>query len=101
MGGKCMYHLKNYMEILVDEILPGMLQDEMEICKCSRCVLDIKAIALNRLAPKYIVSDIGEIYRRYDDVSKQLEIDVIEAIMRAIELVKKFPRHDANGDERA
>jgi competence protein ComFB len=96
-----MYHLKNYMEILVDEILPNMLANEQEICKCDRCILDIKAIALNRLNPKYIVSDIGEIYRRYDDISKQLEIDVIEAIMRSIELVKKFPKHDANGEERA
>lgn len=96
-----MYHLKNYMEILVDEVLPGMILNEQEICKCDRCILDIKAIALNRLAPKYIVSDIGEIYRRYDDVSKQLEIDAIEAIMRSIELVKRYPRHDANSEERA
>jgi len=94
-----MYHLKNYMEILVDEILPGMLVNEEEICKCDRCILDIKAIALNRLAPKYIVSDIGEIYRRYDDISKQLEINVIEAIMRSIELVKKFPRHEVSSTE--
>lgn len=96
-----MYKLKNYMEILVDEVLPGMLVNEQEICHCDRCILDIKAIALNRLAPKYIVSDLGEIYRRYDDVSKQLEIDAIEAIMKSIELVKKCPRHDAKNEERA
>lgn len=96
-----MNKLKNYMEILVDEILPGMLANEMEICKCERCILDIKAIALNRLTPKYIVSDLGEIYRRYDDLSKQLEIDAIEAIMRSIDLVKKYPKHDINGENRA
>ncbi|MBL4935684.1 late competence development ComFB family protein [Clostridium sp. YIM B02515] len=90
-----MYHLKNYMEILVDEILPGMLVKENTICKCERCIMDIKAIALNRLPAKYIVSDIGEIYRRYDELGKQLEIDVMEAIMRAIELVKLYPKHDA------
>ena len=94
-----MYKLKNYMEVLVDEILPSMLLKEEEICKCEKCVLDIKAIALNRLPAKYIVSDIGEIYRRYDELGKQLEIDVVEAILRAIELVKIRPKHDVNSKE--
>jgi competence protein ComFB len=89
-----MYHLKNYMEILVDEILPMMLDKENQICKCEKCILDIKAIALNRLPPKYIVRDIGEIYRRYDELGKQLEIDAMEAILRAIDLVKMYPKHD-------
>lgn len=89
-----MNRLKNYMEILVDELLPGMLATENEICKCEKCLLDIKAIALNRLPPKYIVSELGEIYRRYDDLGKQLEIDALEALMRAIELVKRYPKHE-------
>lgn len=89
-----MHRLKNYMELIVEETLPLMLASEDEICKCERCVLDIKAIALNRLQPKYIVSEIGEIYRRYDELGKQLEIDAVEAIMRAVELVKKHPKHE-------
>jgi competence protein ComFB len=89
-----MYRLKNYMELIVEEILPSMIANEKEICKCERCILDIKAIALNSLQPKYIVSEIGEIYRRYDDLGKQLEIDAMEGIMSAVELVKKQPRHE-------
>ncbi|MCM0649920.1 late competence development ComFB family protein [Clostridium swellfunianum] len=90
-----MYRLKNYMEVVIDEIMPAMIAKENEICKCEKCLLDIKAIALNSLAPKYIVSDIGEIYRRYDELGKQLEIDAVEAVMGALELVKKHPKHEA------
>jgi competence protein ComFB len=82
------------MEMLVDEVLPVMISNEVGICKCDKCMLDIKAIALNRLPAKYIVSDIGEIYRRFDELGKQLEIDAVEAIMKAFELVKKCPRHE-------
>jgi competence protein ComFB len=89
-----MHRLKNYMELLVEELLPGVIAKEQEICKCEKCILDIKAIALNRLPAKYIVSELGEIYRRYDELGRQLEIDAIEAITRAIELVKKHPKHE-------
>lgn len=88
-----MYNLRNFMETLVDEILPSMLDKAGPICKCERCVLDIKALALNSLQPKYIVTEIGEIYRRFDEVSNQLQIDVMEAIVNAIEHVKNNPRH--------
>jgi len=94
-----MYYLKDYMETLIDEILPNMISGEKNICKCDKCLLDIKAISLNKLPGKYIVSDIVEIYRRYDELGKQLEIDAMEAILRSIDLVKMSPRHNVSIEE--
>jgi len=43
--------VKNYMEIVVDNILKKILPDYSNLCKCEKCCDDIKAIALNNLKP--------------------------------------------------
>ncbi|MCY6354628.1 late competence development ComFB family protein [Clostridium sp. ZS2-4] len=89
-----MYSLKNYSEELVDQLLPRTLQSYNNICKCKKCTLDIKAYALNSIKPKYVVSEQGEIYTRVlNEINKQEMINIVESIMRAIEVISKNPRH--------
>lgn len=90
-----MYKLRNYSEELVDQLLPKTLQSYTNICKCEKCILDIKAYSLNSIKPKYIVTDQGEIYTRVlNEIDKQEIINIVESIMRAIEIVSKNPKHE-------
>ena len=89
-----MYDLKNYSEIQVNILLEEVLNNYGNICKCQKCRLDIKALALNALTTKYIVSEIGEIYTKaLNEVDKQEQINVVMAITKAIEKVSNNPKH--------
>lgn len=94
MRGISLYKLKNFSEEAVDHLLNKILSEYPNVCKCEKCRLDIKACALNRIKPRYIVSDQGEIYTRvFNEIDKQEVIDISEAIMAGIDIVSKNPRH--------
>ncbi len=86
--------MKNYMEVVVDDILNDMLAD-LKICKCQQCLQDLKAIILNELPPKYIVTAKGEMFMAVADLTKQYRVDVMTAIVKAEKLVSKRPHHNA------
>ena len=89
-----MYHLKNYSEDEVTKLLDTILMKYDDICKCEKCKLDIKALALNSLSTKYTVSEQGELYTSaLAEVNKQQTIDVTMAITKAIEIVSANPKH--------
>lgn len=88
-----MYHMKNYMEEVVKQQLDEILKS-IDMCKCEKCRMDIKAIALNSLPPKYIVTEKGELYFKVNSLFTQFEVDVIAAITKAAVIVKMKPRHD-------
>lgn len=89
-----MYHLKNFFETRVNSVLDTILNRYDNICKCEKCKLDIKAIALNSLSAKYTVSEQGEIYTSaLAEANKQQTIDVTTAITKAIEIVSANPKH--------
>ena len=89
-----MYHLKNYSENEVTKLLDMILMKYDDICKCEKCKLDIKALALNSLSTKYTVSEQGELYTSaLAEVNKQQTIDVTTAITKAIEIVSANPKH--------
>ncbi|MFT9493641.1 late competence development ComFB family protein [Anaerosolibacter sp.] len=85
--------LKNYMEIVVDHVLPSILKVFPDTCKCQQCLDDIRAIALNHLKPHYVVTEKGEIYSRINEMNIQFETDVMKALIDAIAIVSKNPRH--------
>ena len=85
---------ENFMEVLVDEALEDLFKvTSLQFCRCERCYLDAKSIALNRLPPKYIVTRTGEIYAKLDIFRNQFRVDVLKAAIEAIEIVKKNPSH--------
>lgn len=81
------------MEEVVLLVMKDIIRD-MKVCTCEKCSLDIAAIALNYLPPKYIVSEKGELYSRIDALRQQFEVDVITAVTRAVTIVKNNPRHE-------
>lgn len=86
--------IKNYMEDAVDHILPKLLEDYGNICKCNQCLEDIKAIALNSLEPRYVVTDKGSVYVKLNELINQFNTDVIKELVKAIDIVSNNPRHD-------
>lgn len=84
--------LTNYMETLVYEILDDVM-DKMECCKCEHCRMDVAAIALNSLIPKYVVTDSGKLYTKINLLQQQFDVDVLSAVTKAALIVKEHPRH--------
>lgn len=61
----------------------------LKCCTCDRCVKDVTALAINKLAPKYVV-----IYN--EEIEKEVQKyhgDVVTALVNAILIVKNNPRH--------
>ncbi|MCQ4921614.1 late competence development ComFB family protein [Tissierella carlieri] len=86
--------LYNLME---NEVLNTIdsIQKEVEIkCQCEKCRLDIAAIALNNLSPKYVVTEKGYLYAKVNNMNYQFNTDVITAVTKAIEMVSENPKHD-------
>lgn len=88
-----MAELKNYMEEIVRHQVKDVLKD-IDMCKCEKCLLDVAALALNDLKPKYIVSKKGELYSKLNILKEQFDVDVTAAITKAAMIVKKSTRHD-------
>lgn len=84
--------LVNMMERFVDIKLEQILQN-CNCCKCDSCKEDMMAIALNYLPPKYVSTNKGELFTRVDSLVQQNSVDIDIAIIKAIEIVSKRPRH--------
>jgi competence protein ComFB len=81
------------MEEAVDGTLEEILARREDICRCGRCKLDIKALALNHLPPKYVVTDRGYVYTKVNELESQFKADITVAVTNAIKVVRGSPRH--------
>ena len=88
--------LKNYMEDLVWQQLDNVLASQpVPVCSCEKCRLDIAALALNFLPPRYVLTDMGETYTRIKALELQFAVDVTTAIIHAAKIVSTQPHHEA------
>jgi competence protein ComFB len=84
----------NYMEQVVDEMLVTTINRYENICKCEKCIDDIKALTLNNLKPLYVVTEKGSIYSRIKELQPQFSADIINELTKSIEVVSKNPDHN-------
>lgn len=84
--------LKNLIEDVVSQTIDD-IKKYHDFCTCLQCRLDISAIALNKIPPRYVVSSKGESYGRADLLAMQKDLDVLAIVLDAIKLVQKKPRH--------
>lgn len=54
--------------------------------------MDVLAIALNRLPPRYIVTERGHLFTRVDELRQQFKTDLLVELAKAIDQVRKNPR---------
>lgn len=88
--------LVNYMEVIVDNLLPEILEEYQDICKCEKCIEDIKALTLNNLKPMYVVSDKGSMYVRINELKMHFKANVMKEMILSINTVSKNPHHESS-----
>ena len=85
--------LRNYTEEAVNLYLDRWYKDT-DICQCNDCRLDVMALMLNNLKPKYVVTDKGALWAQMDDFDPQHRTDFMTIMTQAVQVVKGNPRHD-------
>ena len=86
--------LNNILEDKIIYIVNNILKDRKDVCTCNKCKMDIAAIALNNLKPKYVVTEKGGLYSKLDTMNSQFDADLIKEVTKAIEIVKNKPQHE-------
>lgn len=85
--------IQNYMEEVVQDELEVLLAERDDICKCQKCKFDMMVWALNRLAPKYVITDRGRLYTKLKEQEVQFKADVVKELTKAILYISKNPQH--------
>jgi competence protein ComFB len=85
--------IQNYMEDVVQDELEQLLSERDNICKCNKCKFDMMVWALNRLPPKYVITDRGRFYTKLKEQEIQFKADVVKELTKAIDFVAKHPHH--------
>ncbi len=83
--------LHNFMETAVMAIYEDMSKSNTNIPKSKKSRLDIMAIALNNLPPKYTVSEKGNLFTKVNTIEQQFRTDIICEIIKAIDIVSVNP----------
>ncbi len=87
-------NLLNYMEEAAQRTLADLLAEDsyktFDLSEMQK--LDVLAYALNRLPPRYVVTDKGHLYTRVDELKQQFKTDLIVELTKAIHFVKSNPR---------
>ena len=81
--------LVNIMEHVVANKINDVFS-RMNCCKCDRCKKDAAVIALNTLAPKYVVCEPDQINIIASSLNDR---EATAAILKAVLTVRKNPRH--------
>ena len=84
--------LKNYMEDAVAEKLPTLIK-QMGLCDCERCKYDMMAYVLNKLPPKYVVTNKGSLFAKLDVIQSQMDVSILAYLTQAAAIVKDRPNH--------
>ncbi len=83
----------NVMEQIVDSNLNEMMKQE-GCCTCERCKMDVRALTLNQLAPRYVVTEAGMAFEECRLGNGQNRVSVYQCMLEAIHKVKASPHHD-------
>ena len=82
----------NVMQLLVEEKAEKYMR-LYGLCCCPRCVIDVKALALNNLPPKYVVMHKGDMVPRITVYEGRYNAVITAQLMQACTSVQKAPHH--------
>lgn len=83
----------NVMELLVEEPLEKYVK-LFGLCTCQRCLADVRALALSRLSPKYVVLPASAVKPMLSLYQAKWEATVIAQVIQACRTVMESPRHN-------
>ncbi|MFW5799502.1 MAG: late competence development ComFB family protein [Spirochaetota bacterium] len=94
-------YLRNYMEDVVIDVLDILLKErDDDICNSHQSKLDIIAFSLNRLPPKYIVSERGFTHSFIEEINNtDWKTDVISVVNLGIDIISKRQRNHPENEE--
>ena len=90
-----MNKLKNVMEEIVSGLVSFMLHspDYQTFCRCDQCALEVEALALNSLPPKYVASEEAR-NAAFEQINRPENIEFVnKQIIKALHAVSKNPNH--------
>ncbi len=84
--------LRNILEDALRKLLPEVYAVKKDLCPCPQCQEDVLALALSSLPPKYVSRELGEVFARLELENPQVQIDMLEALLQAADIVIARPR---------
>lgn len=87
----------NVMQILVEEKADEYMK-MFGICCCDKCRVDVRAYALNRLPPKYVVLSKHERVPRLTVYENRFASDITAQLVQACKQVMLTPHHSREND---
>jgi len=86
-----LYEIINYNEPMVLEAMRLTFREDRDLCRCSLCVEDLFALALNTLPPRYIQSTS---LHTYEESGTFIDMEAVTAAVReAAAKVRASPKH--------
>ncbi|WP_394523112.1 late competence development ComFB family protein [Lacrimispora sp. JR3] len=86
------YQYVNVMEYIVKSLVDTYVS-KFDTCSCGRCVADITALTLTKLAPKYIVVESNSASPLLNFYTNRYSQQVIVEITKSCFVVKQNPHH--------
>lgn len=83
---------KNVMEEIVRKEINNC-SNSLGICTCESCMLDLIALTLNHMKPRYVNTEKGELMSKINQLSQTSQTEIVSTIATAAEIIKKNPRH--------
>ena len=86
------YQCVNVCEQIVRALAPEYIE-RFHVCSCDRCFIDVVALTLTNLPPKYVVVEKAETTPLIDYYSRKFHTQVMAEMVKACLAVQKNPRH--------
>ena len=86
------YQCVNVCEQIVRALAPEYIE-RFHVCSCDRCFIDVVALTLTNLPPKYVVVEKAETMPLIDYYSRKFQTQVMAEMVKACLTVQKNPRH--------
>mgnify|MGYP002793133099 CR=1 FL=1 len=88
------YRMINVMEEIIDEDMVREEMEKYEVCMCSRCQADVRALLLTRLPAKYVVVDRTAVQPLLSYYKNRYRVNLLTQTIKACMDVRDNPRHE-------
>lgn len=89
--GHSLQEIVNFNEVAVLRAMRELFGRDPDLCRCSLCVEDVYALALNSLPPRYIQATSVRTYRGSAHFISEEEIQ--QQVRQAVDRVRANPNH--------
>jgi competence protein ComFB len=83
----------NIVEKIVWDNIDVVLKRNPEACGCDRCRADMAAYALNKIRPRYVVTEKGAVMARALSLETGFQIELLVVLTEAMKMINANPRH--------